>query len=109
MDSNTDKIKALVNSLATEHTTQVSLTRTRSTLLDIKKLCDVIRKEHLLSGKMKKAERQVKFITPEPDDEAEDIAQSLIDLSIDILAEPIDEPKPPAKKKRVTKKKIVPE
>ena len=122
-------LSALVSTMDTENSSQAALTRTRATLLTVKKLCDSLRKELLLKGKMLKEANKAKkvgfvSIDSEPsspvslsaDDDAElSVMKDLVIREPDLLGEPIDDDEVPelpvlkrVKTTRARKAKVAP-
>jgi hypothetical protein len=112
-------LSAIVSTMDTENSSQASVTRTRAQLLTVKKLCDTLRKELLLQGKMLKETNKAKkvgFLSIESAPSspmslsADDELTTLNDLVIrepDLLSEPLDLDEPPAppvlKRERTTR------
>ena len=78
MQSNFDLLRAKAQAVDSVMVTQISCTRTRAVLLEIKKLCDQLRKECLDHAKTTKKPKKVKVET-EPVSEVLTEPESLIE------------------------------
>ena len=65
MQSNFDLLRAKAQAVDAVMATQISCTRTRAVLLEIKKLCDQLRKDCLEHAKATKKPKKVKVDSPE--------------------------------------------
>ena len=69
MQANFDLLKAKASAIDSKMNTQISCTRTRAVLLEVKKLCDQLRKDCLEHSKATKKSKKVKVSVPEPESE----------------------------------------
>ena len=79
MQSNFDLLRAKASAVDAVMATQISCTRTRAVLLEIKKLCDQLRKDCLVHAKATKKPKKAKVETPEPVSEVLTEPESLIE------------------------------
>lgn len=111
-------LSAIVSTMDDQNSSQASVTRTRAQLLTVKKLCDTLRKELLVKGKMLKDSNKAKKVGFLPIESApsspvslsaDDELTALTDLVIsdpDLLGEPIDDDEPtplPLKRAKTTR------
>ena len=75
MQSNFDLLRAKAQAVDSVMNTQISCTRTRAVLLEIKKLCDQLRKDCLEHAKATKKSKKVKVETPKPVSEPESLIE----------------------------------
>ena len=87
--------------------TQSSATRSRAHLLQLKKLCDVLRREILAEAKALKAAKPAKVEqqpVPEPTPTPEPVSETVPETVPEPVPEPAPEPKRKPRKPRATKK-----
>lgn len=116
--SDLQTLSAIVSVMNTENSSQASVTRTRAQLLTVKKLCDTLRKELLLKGKLLKETNKAKKVGFLPIESApsspmslsaDDELSAIKDLVIqdpDLLSEPLDDDEPtplPLKRAKTTR------